>query len=88
MNTAIYSYIAGGTAGMIGGGSNINTASKQYLENLMYLGKEPSKLEALMNKMLRGGDISETIATQLMSDVTAMRKQSFQMPTWIKDQKV
>jgi len=88
MNTAIYSYIAGGTAGMLGGGSNINTSSKQYLENLLYLGKEPTKLQALLNKMVLGGDISQSLSTQLMSDVTAITNQSFKMPTWIKDQNV
>jgi hypothetical protein len=88
VNTGIYSFIAGGTAGQLGGGATINTNTKQYVENLVFLGKDSGKLESLLNKMVLNGDITNSLSENLLADTKAVTNQIFKMPTWIKDQNV
>ena len=88
VNTGIYSFIAGGTAGQLGGGATINTNTKQYVENLIFLGKDSSKLESLLNKMVLNGDLTGSVSKNLLADTKAVTNQVFKMPTWVKDQNV
>jgi len=88
MNTSIYSFLAGGTAGLLSTGSHVNTNSEEYLENLLYLGKEPTKLETILNKMVTNGELSNEMSLQLMNDIKAVNNQAYKMPTWIKSQNV
>ena len=88
INTGIYSFIAGGVAGQLGGGSTINTNTEQYVQNLVFLGQDQSKLQTLLNRMVLNGDITNSVAKNFMSDVKAVSNQTYKMPTWIKSQNV
>ena len=88
INTGIYSFIAGGVAGQLGAGATINTNTEQYVQNLIFLGKDQSKLKTLLNRMVLNGDLNANKAQEFMSDVKAVTNQSYKMPTWIKSQNV
>ena len=88
INTGIYSFIAGGVAGQLGAGAKLNTNTEQYVQNLIFLGKDQSKLKTLLNRMVLNGEINANNAQEFMSDVKAVTNQSYKMPTWIKSQNV
>ena len=88
INTSVYSFVAGGVAGQLGAGAKINTNTEQYIQSLLYLGKDQSKLEQLLNRMVGAGDLNAGVAKEFIGDVRAVNNQAYKMPTWIKSQNV
>ena len=83
INTAIYSYAAGGSMGLLATGG-INTNSEQYIQDLIYLAKSPVKLKKLLDQLVAAGDLELTAAEQFFNDAISLNQQAYKLPSWVK----